>query len=302
MTTVRSATAAFLGGQGSVHTRARYKKDIMLWQRWCRENDVHALDGSALNANLFLEWLEQSYKASSVQSRFSGVSRWFDHLLEAGVIKGHGFKNVKRPKRVREFSSFRIPTESELEALLEHATTKGVRWEWLVGMMAYCGLDSAEALRIKSTHVRTWEGRTLVTVSSRRGRRREVPVDGRLEVLTVGLASVFGPTTSLVGQMTSDWVQKQLKAMSLAAVGRHITVQDLRRHAVMRQAERGVPVAVIAKWLGHTTDEWVRTTLGMENPVAEVSTADVIELILVEPDGGRFGAGRAPDSLIDGAP
>lgn len=270
----------------------------MLWQRWCRENDVHALDGSALNATLFIEWLEGNYSSSSVLSRFSGVSRWFDHLLEHGVIKGHGFRNVKRPKRVREFSSFRIPTESEMELLLEHAAAVGVRWEWLVGMMAYCGLDSAEALRIKSSHIRTWEGRTLVTVSSRRGKRREVPVDGRLEVLTLGLASVFGPTTPLAGSLTSDWVQKRLKALSVASVGRHVTVQDLRRHATMRQAERGVPVAVIAKWLGHSTDEWVRTTLGMENPVAEVSTADVVELIVVEPNGDRFGAGLAPDSLI----
>lgn len=274
----------------------------MLWQRWCREHDIHALDGSALNAALFLEWLEESYKASSVQSRFSGVSRWFDHLLEHGVIKAHGFKNVKRPKRVREVASFRMPTDAELEALMEHAAAEGVRWEWLVGMIAYCGLDGAEALRIRSSSIRTWEGRTLVTVSSRRGRRREVPVDGRLEVLTLGLASVFGPTTPLVGKMTSDWVQKRLKALSVASVGRHITVQDLRRYAVLRQAERGVPVAVIAKWLGHTTDDWVRRTLGMENPVAEVTPADVIDLILVEPNGDRFGAGLAHDSLIDGAP
>lgn len=274
----------------------------MTWQRWCRENDVHALDGSVLNANLFLEWLEERYTSASVLSRFSGVGRWFDYLLEHGVVKGHGFKNVKRPKRVRVLSSFRIPTEDELHALMEHAATKGVRWEWLLGMVAYCGLDPAEALRVKSTHVRTWEGRTLVSVTSRRGNRRELPVDGRLEVLTLGLASVFGPTTSLVGQLTSKYVSEQLGKMAFEAVGRHITVQDLRRYAVLRQAERGVPVPVIAKWLGHTTDQWVRATLGMLNPVAEVSTADVIELILVEPDGGRFGAGRAPDSLIDGAP
>jgi integrase len=273
----------------------------MLWQRWCAEHDLHALDGSVLNAQLFMEWLEESYSSSSVQSRFSGVCRWFDYLLEHGVIKGHGFRNVKRPKRVRNFSAVRIPTPTEMEVLMEGAAAKGVRWEWLVGMMAYCGLDSAEALRVTATHVRTWEGRTLVTVSSRRQRRREVPVDGRLEVLTLGLSSVFGPAIPLAGKLTSDWVQKYLKILSVETVGRHITVQDLRRHAVMRQADRGVPIAVIAKWLGHTTDEWVRTTLGMESSVAAVSTADVIEQILVEPDGDRFGAGRAHDSLIDGA-
>lgn len=272
----------------------------MTWQRWCSETGVHALDGSTLNATMFLEWLEERYTSASMLSRFSGVTRWFDHLLESGVIKGHGFHNVKRPRRVRQLDRFTIPTETELNLLMEHAAGRGVRWEWLLGMVAYCGLDPAEALRVTSTHVRTWEGRTLVTVSSRRGNRREVPVDGRLEVLTLGLASVFGPTTSLVGRLSSKWASEQLSRMSLEACGRHVTVQDLRRYAVLRQAERGVPVPVIAKWLGHTTDQWVRATLGMMNPVAEVSSADVIDLILVEPDGGRFGAGLAPDSLLDG--
>jgi len=74
-------------------------------------------------------------------------------------------------------------------------------------------------------------------------------------------------------------------------------VQDLRRHAVLRQAERGVPVNVIARWLGHTTDQWVRETLGMVAPVAEVTQADVLEAILVASDEH---VDRVPDSLIDG--
>jgi integrase len=289
-----------LGSLPSIHTRRRYKKDIVTWQRWCQAHGVHALDGSALNAQLFSEWLEMQYTSSSVLSRYSGVTRWFDALLAEGVIKGHGFRNVKLPKRVRSMSRVVIPTESELGLLMDAAAKKGPRWEWVAGMVAYGGLDVAEAMRVRSTDIRTWEGRTLVKVVSRRGNRREVPVDGRLEVVTLGLAAVFAPTSPMGPSLTGKYVAEALGVLAREACGRPITVQDLRRYAVKRQAERGVPIPVIAKWLGHTTDLWVRQTLGMLNPVAEVSQADVVEMILVEPDGGRFGSGSAPDSLLDG--
>ena len=298
MATVRSATANFLGDQASVHTRRRYKKDIMTWQRWCADHDVHPLDGSVLNAQMFLEWMEDRYTTSSVLSRFTGVSRWFDYLLEHGVVKGHGFRNVKKPRRDRRLVDFRLPTEDELLALMQLAAKRGPRWEWLVGMVAYCGLDCAEALRVRSTDVRTWEGRTLIRVTSRRGNKREVPVNGRLEIVTLGLAGVFAPTTAFGPVQTSKWAAEQVGLMSKEATGRLINVQDLRRYAVLRQAQRGVPVPVIARWLGHTTDQWVRETLGLVNPVAEVTQADVLECIKVEMVGD---VDRAPDSLIGDA-
>lgn len=298
MATVRSVTAGFLGSQASVNTRYRYKQDIVTWQRFCSEHGLHALDGSAPNAQLFADWMAKRYTSSSTISRFSGVTRWFDALLQAGVVKGHGFREVKLPKRVRTLDVSVIPTDDELDLVMSEASRRGPRWEWLVGMVAYGGLDCAEALRVRSTDVRTWEGRTLVKVVTRRGNVREVPVDGRLEVLTVGLASVFSPTTPLGSSITPKHARETLTMLASEATGRRITVEDLRRYAVMRQALRGVPIPVIAKWLGHTTDQWVRATLRLQNPVDEVSTTDVLELILVESDGGRFGSGSAADSIL----
>lgn len=281
-----------------MNTRARYKKDIQTWMRWCSDAGVHALDGSTVNAQAFSEWLLGRYTSSSVHSRYSGVVGWFDALVAEGVLKGHGFRNVKLPPRQRVVERLTIPTENELTLIMEAAGARGPRWEWLVGMIAYAGLDCAEASRVKSTDVRTWEGRTLIRIANRRGRVREVPVDGRLEVLTLGLASVFAPTTPLGVGVTARYASEQVNVLAGEATGRRITVQDLRRFAVKRQAERGVPIPVIAAWLGHTTDQWVRATLRLQNPVAEVSPAEVRELIVVEPDGMRFGSGSEPDSRL----
>jgi integrase len=100
---------------------------------------------------------------------------------------------------------------------------------------------------------------------------------------------VFAATTTLGGAFGSKYATETINDIASKAVGRRLTVQDMRRWAVRRQFLRGVPTAVIAKWLGHTNDRYVRQTLRLLDPVSLVSQADVIAQIKVEPDGDRFG-------------
>jgi integrase len=193
-----------------------------------------------------------------------------------------------------------MPTDEEMRAIVEGAATLGPRWEWVVSMIGWAGCDCGEILRVTKQDVRTWNGRTLVKVVSRRGRAREIPVDGRLEVLTLGLAAVFAPSTSLAGVSSTSYAAQTVNRLAKAAVGRSVTVHDMRRWAVRRQFERGVDPAVIARWLGHSHDQWVRDTL-LLNPVGDVSFQDVVDQILVEPDGDRFGSGSERDSQLDDA-
>ena len=270
----------------------------MTWQRWCVLVDIHPLDCTQLNAQLFVDWMVSQYTSASVSSRVCGVARWMDALVAGGVVRSHGLHSVKLPKRVVALSSDCLPSDDEMVLVMSAFADRGPRWEWLAAMVAWGGCDCAEALRVRKTDVRTWEGKTLITVRSRRGNKREIPVDGRLEVLTLGLTAVFAATTTLGGTFGSKYATETINEVASAAAGRRLTVQDMRRWAVRRQYERGVPTAVIAKWLGHTNDRYVRQTLRLLNPVSLVSQADVIAQIVVEPDGGRFGSGSAPDSVI----
>jgi len=298
MASVRSITAHFLGGYASVHTRKRYKKDIVTWQRWCALVDIHPLDCTQVNAQLFVDWMVSQYTSTSVASRVCGVAKWFDALVAAGVLKSHGLHSVKLPKRVIVLDASLMPSDDEMVQVMRAFAWRGPRWEWLAAMVAWGGCDCAEALRVRKTDVRTWEGKTLVTVRSRRGNRREIPVDGRLEVLTLGLTAVFAATTTLGGTFGSKYATETINEVASGAVGRRLTVQDMRRWAVHRQFQRGVSTAVIAKWMGHTNDRYVRQTLRLLDPVALVSQADVVAQIVVEPDGDRFGSGSVHDSVI----
>jgi len=287
-----------------VHTRRRYKKDILTWQRFCREHGVHALDGSVVNAQAFADWLAVQYTPLSVNSRFSGVKQWFDCLLADGIVRGHGFREAKVVKRVYVPVVAACVSDADLDLIMDEAAKRGPRWEWLVGIIGFAGVDSAEALRVRPLDVRSWDGRTVVRVTSRRGTQREVVVSGRLEVLTLGLAAVFAPTSSMGGSSSavrsadrrSDYASVQVGRIASAALGRPVNVQDLRRSAVRRQFDRGVPTHVIAAWLGHASDRWVRESLGVKNPVSEVSREEVASLIAG--DGVSPGCVLEPDSPV----
>lgn len=310
MSTVRSSTARFLGSLPSVHTRRRYKKDIMTWQRFCVLADINALDGSAENAQAFLDWLSTQYTPKSAVSRSSGVRRWFDALLADGIIKGHGFRNIKSIPIPKNQVQLEELTENDLALIMTEAKSKGPRWEWLVGMIAYCGVDAAEALRVRCTDIMTVDARTVIAITSRRGTKRRIPVNGRLEMLTLGLASVFAPTTSLGGSIMSvrgadkrsDYACTQVGKIATAALGRRVTVQDLRRNAVVRQYRRGIEIPVIAKWMGHATDRWVKETLGLANPVDSVTQDDVLSQIVVEPGDALIERDLGFDSQLDACP
>lgn len=285
MSTVRGVTARFLGGFKSPQTRLRYKKDIMLWQKFCEENAVHPLDARAVNCEAFVEWLSARCNPASVRARRSGVSGWFNALVRARIIPANGMLGLEMPKMTQTSVPACVVSEEDVVLVMKRFSELGPRWEWLVGMVVYGGCDVAEALRIRGSDVRIWEGRTTIRVRTRHGTTRDIPVDGRLEVLTVGLSEVFAPSSPLAGLTSTQHVCTRLSKLASEAVGYRLTVQELRRFAVRRQAARGVPPEVIAKWLGHSEDRWVRKTLGLPSLVSEVVWEDVVSSIVVGTDG-----------------
>lgn len=298
MATVRGVTARFLGGYKSPQTRLRYKKDIMLWQKFCEENAVHPLDARAVNCQAFIDWLSGRCSPASVRARRSGVSSWFNALVRARIIPANGMLGVDLPERDEKPVYACVVSDEDVSRIMEHVSQLGPRWEWLVGMVVYGGCDVAEALRVRGADVSTREGRTTIHVRTRHGSVRRIPVDGRLEVLTIGLSQVFAASSPLSGLTNNQHASNKLANVVSEAVGRRVTAQDLRRFAVKRQADRGVSPEVIARWLGHSEDRWVRRTLGLDSSVAGVSWEDVTNSIVVEIDGGRFGSGNEPDSTI----
>lgn len=298
MATVRGVTARYLGGFQSPQTRLRYKKDIMLWQKFCLENGYHALNCQTAICQEFVNWMALTKTPGSVRARVAGVSGWFDAMVAARIVPSNGMRGVKTPKLGAYCPSESPVGDADVDLVMRKLADVGPRWEWLLGMVAFGGCEPVDAVRVRGVDVRTWEGRTLVRVRSRYGHVREIPVDGRLEVLTLGLSQVFAPSSPLGGVSSPVYVANKLRKVASEAVGRPVTMMDLRRYAIRRQYARGVAPEVIAAWLGHNQDLFVRRTLGLPSAVKAVKQQQMLDSIVIEDDGGRFGSGLAPDSLI----
>lgn len=301
MATVRGVTVRYLGGLGSPQTRLRYKKDIMLWQRFCEDHGYHALDCRTVVCQEFVDWLASSRTAGSARARVCGVSGWFDALVDARIVPSNGMRGVKLPRSGPYVAAPDVVSDDDVAAIVRSVAELGPRWEWMLGMVAFAACEPVDVVRIRGVDVRTWEGRTLVRVRSRYGKVREVPVDGRLEVLTLGLSEVFAPSSPLGGVTAPVYMANKLRKRASDVLGRNVTMMDLKRYAVRRQYARGVAPEVIARWMGHSSDALVRRTLGLPSAVSAVSRDEMLGSIVVEDDGGRFGSGRAPDSPIHGS-
>lgn len=301
---LRSATAKYLSSCTTPASRTKNIQHLRTWQTYCTEAGISLLDVRGDNAQAFVEWMLLRYTPESTRLRAMGVRRWLDALVASRVIRGHGFGHVVLPPEGKRKTAQRALSDDEVRLLMSEAAKLGPRWEWLVGMLCFGGVEVAEILRIRSTDVRTWEGRTLVRVRTQTRKDREIPVNGRLEVLTVGLAAVFAPTTGLFGKTNAKSVREQLGKLTTATLGRNVTARQLRATAIARQYERGVPIPVIAKWLGLGHEKQVRLILGLEfrSPVEDVTDEDVAEQIVLEDDGDRFGSGSPADVLLDSMP
>lgn len=294
---LKTVTAQYLSPM-SVETRKATLRHLRTWQKFCDTHGFHVLDGRVQNAEAFADHLRTTYTPKSAFNRFVAVRAWFDLLARERVIKAHGFGAVEflspdiTPKPVR------ILPDAALERIMEAAKGHGPRVEWLMGMLCFAGVDISEACQVRSTDIRTWEGRTLVRIRTSSRLTREVPVNGRLEVLTLGLAAVFAPTTRLVGTNRPK-ANEMVREITLEALGEPYVPRELRRTAIERQLRRGVDLAVVARWLGYDEVGQLRRLIGQVDPVALVTDSDVVEKIVVEDDGDRFGSGSAPDVLLD---
>lgn len=294
---LKTVTATYLSAM-SQESRRVVLRHLRAWQRFCDTHGFHVLDGRVQNAEAFADFLRTNYTPKSAFNRFVAVRAWMDVLTRERVIKSHGFGAVEFSQPVLPVRPVRVLADSDLEKIMEVAKGHGPRIEWLMGMLCFAGVDIPEACQVRSTDIRTWEGRTLVRIRTSSRLTREVPVNGRLEVLTLGLSAVFAPTTRLVG-VNRPKATDLVREITTEALGEYFVARELRRTAIERQLRRGVELPVVAKWLGYEEVGQLRKLLGYADPVAFVSDTDLVEKIVVEDDGDRFGSGSAPDVFLD---
>lgn len=200
--------------------------------------------------------------SSTIRNRVDRLSQLVEYALRVGYISSRPCR-IPRPAVVLASRPSRTP-EAEVARLVRAATSiEDPRPLLVVLLAADAGLRAAEILRLRGQDVelgspeRSHYGLVHVAVEdelrrTKSAKGRTVPIlTSRLERAlrrrgARGRAAVVDELRSVAG------IEYQAaKAWSAAGLGERPRLHDLRRRFGSRLAERGVPLRVIQRYMGH---------------------------------------------------
>jgi integrase/recombinase XerD len=204
---------------------------------------------------------------TTIRRRLAGASGFYSWLVRCAVLAGSPAQGLMRP---RGGPAPRLgPGRKELCRLLRVARAQGRREELLVRLLCVCGLRVSEAVGLDASDIVSYEGRVLLSLRRKGGRRELVGVPKETATLLFAhlgdqgagpvLRSRGGKRLSTRG---ARWIIGRLGEESgLAALHPH-----LLRHGFVTQAlAAGVALPVVAAGAGHQD---IRVTIGYAQALA----------------------------------
>ena len=187
---------------------------------------------------------------------FQGVDAWEEEELPPRWLEKNEFSRFMR----------------QVELLTQGARTRHWRWQALrdqamVALMAHAGLREGEvvALNVSDISIMDRSGRAIIW-KGKGDKKREVPLNLEARRALNLWLSVRGEGEALfVGKggerLSTRTVQRRISEIGRLA-GISVTPHDLRHTFAKRLVDRGQPLTVVAKLLGHsrldTTSRYVR--------------------------------------------
>lgn len=253
----------FRAGRSPV-TLANYKTALRRWSVL----GVRALpDVSVSAAQRFVEARLGVNKVQSVSTDYMALLAVLAHLEETGRFAAASLAELRRcaprPPRRRQLCADFLARE-ELDAYCAAAPAEAVR---LVRFACYTGLRASELARLDRADV-DLRARQLVVTRGKTGPRRVPLCAPALELVRdAGPGRVFGG----VGART---LQERVREGRVGP--RAVTLALCRHTRASWWVQAGVPLALVAKWLGHSVEVCARHYAGLADaydPRAELGAA-----------------------------
>lgn len=261
---VSEAVRRFVEGKRNPNTRDAYRRDVEDFADWCREEGGVIFTASRSAVERYVTYLEtkRGASAATIARRLSGLSAFFERLIDEGVLERNPVARVDRPKVSSESPTLGLEKE-HLRALLDVARSRSDRDLALVGLLALSGLRVSEAVGLDVTDLSVQRGHHVVTITRKGGEKATVTVAP--PVVPV-LQAVIGDRVSgpifLNGKgarLSRTQATNSVTAMSRkAGIDGKITAHSLRHTYVTLSLDVDVPIRDIAAAAGHKD---VRTTM-----------------------------------------
>ena len=131
----------------SEHTRAAYRRDVAGWLGWCAERGLEPLRASFLDVNAYARGLEaRGLAPATVARKLSGLSSWYDFLVQLGAVPANPVGGADRPPVNRDHSATVGLSPTEVDALVAAAQAAGPRSRAVITLLADLGLRVGEVV------------------------------------------------------------------------------------------------------------------------------------------------------------
>jgi integrase/recombinase XerD len=240
-----------------------YELDIKKFSRYCIERDLSFRDIKAKDIKGFMEYLETGSMSIRTESKIlSGVSSFMKFLLREGIINNDpmGLIDYPRPER----KELVILSVEEIDSLLNAVDLNnalGYRNRAIIETLYSCGLKVSELVNLKFSNLHFREGFIEIEGSY----QRLVPVcDSVKEQINLYLKKVRKSMKIKPGFEEFLFLNNRGEKMSRVMVftivknlGKEINLkekvnaQTLRDSFAVHLLQRGAPVEVVQKLLGH---------------------------------------------------
>ncbi|MEV6346780.1 tyrosine-type recombinase/integrase [Actinoplanes sp. NPDC051851] len=227
-----SFTEAWLA-RFSGHTREAYRRDVASWMSWCSGRRLDPSGASPGDVNAYAKDLEtRPMAASTVARKLSGLSSWYDHLVERDVVAANPVSGADRPYVDREHSATVGLSPDEVGALLAAAERQdgpaAVRHRAVLTLLTDLGLRVGELVGLDHDDLGWERGRRTLRFAGRGGRPR-------CRALTAGAGAALDRYLAVRG----DGRGPLFETATGARLDRHAVFRLVRRLA----AEAGIPAA-----------------------------------------------------------
>jgi len=275
MTTVPYLDAFLNDVSGSHHTRRAYRRDLADFAAWFRDTtgEVPA-PGLVTRADLrdWRDFMARRYRASTVNRKLAGVSRWLRWCHEQGhrtapppgvsplrqqILGPRGLSRAEEARLVREAERAVLAAERISEA----ATFRAVRNLALVVLMLHAGLRVGEVIRVRLDDIERQGRKGWLRIQGKGRKERRVPLNKTARrVLERWLAQRTARRVSAEtlfvgqrGQALDPASVRRIVADLARRAGVQATPHTLRHTFAHRLVEAGVGLEKIAALMGHAS-------------------------------------------------
>lgn len=250
------AARYLLGYEG--RTRSAYASDLTLFSRWCAQQGLVPLHVDRAAVELYVRTLRGEGRArSTVARRCTVLSGYLAYAVDEGILDRNIMDKVKRPSVPKDSPQIGM-TKEETLSFIDAARRTSPRLHLLVVLLILTGIRISEALQLDCGDLQMLNGRPVVFVQRKGGRRDVVPLPDRVAGLLhehlAGRRSgpVFVTRTGARWDRHSAW--RSINALSKRVFperARSAGCHTLRGVNITHALAAGVPLHRVQQAAGH---------------------------------------------------